>query len=179
MTKQEAIDHEKETQSFIDWLTFHENTLVRKIELTRRKVESQVVRPTRITHLSGFTDKDVIVDLIPSVLASMETIQARESFYQAVEELAYTRASIKAKKNYLRSYIETVKQELDKQAKPCTEKMVYDKLREAQKLENLCQTELNTLKAITDELPTRLFTCKGSYWEIYDTLNNFVIQHKG
>lgn len=177
MDAADVKNHITDIESQIAWQEFHVNTLIRKIELLRQKVESQIVKPTRITHLSTITEKDVLVDLIPSVFASAETITARESFYSAMEELAFIKVSIAAKKEMLATYKAHLAQELSKQAKPCTDDMIYDKLIKAQSITDLSEKEETILNSIASELPARLSKSTTNRWELYETLQNFILQH--
>ena len=75
------------------------------------------------------------------------------------------------------TYKTHIKQDLDRQAKPCTDEMIYDKLTKAQDLKNLSPDERSTLKTITDNLPKRLNSGKEERIALYEALQNFVLQH--
>lgn len=177
MTAQDAQKHIEDIKAEISWLLFHKQTLIRKMELLKPKIESQIVKPTRITNLSQLSQKDIEVDVIPANLASMEVIQDREGYYYAMVDLANTEAAILAKKEMLTSYVSHIKQELTKRSKPCTDEMIYEAFHKAHKIKDWTTEEETAFKNISENLLKTLNSGKEARIELYETLQNLLRQH--
>lgn len=178
MNPQEAQSHIEDIKNEIGDLLFLKVTLEREIQLLTPKIESKIVKPIKITNLSTLRKEDLEVDLAPIGIATMEMVQLRKSFYYARLELANVIVAIEAKKNLLNTYFQHIKQDLDKQAKPLTDEMIFDRFRKAQSLTNLSPEEQVTLKGLSNNMLKSLNSGKEARIEFYETLQNFILQHK-
>jgi Zn-dependent oligopeptidase len=176
MNAAEAQRHIEDIKNELGLLLFHEQTLLREIEMLKPKFESSIVRP-KITNVRNMTKNDLDIDVIQLTNATKETIEARKAFYYASMELAQIYADIAAKKELINTYKAHIQQDLNKQSKPMTEEMIFEKLKKAQSLTNLSPEEKDSLKTITDDLPKRLNAGKDARIELYETLQNFILQH--
>lgn len=176
MTSQDAKNHMEDLKNELGLLLFHEQTLIREIELLKPKFESTIVRP-RITNVKNMTASDLEIDVVPANMATKEVIEFRKQYYYACIDLAQTKVAILTKKEMYNTYRTHIKQDLDRQAKPCTDEMIYDKLTKAQGIKNLSPEAKAQLKAITDDLPKMLSSGKDMRINLYETLQNFVLQN--
>lgn len=177
MTAQDAQNHIEDIKQEISWLLFHSETLKRKMELLEPKVRSNIVKPTKITNFSRITEKDIEVDVVPIGLATMEIVKVREEYYMAMIELANVQVAIIAKKEILRTYIDHIKDGLEKQAKPCSDTMIYDAYHKAKDLKNLSPEEKTILESIGENLLVTVNGGKEKRIELYDLLQNLIKQH--
>jgi hypothetical protein len=123
------------------------------------------------------TNQDLEVDVVQIGNANKEVIEARKIYYYASVELAQTKVAILAKKEMYNTYKAHIKQEMDKQARPCTEEMIYDAYAKASGLKNLSEDEKDALKGITTDLPKILNSGKEKRVELYETLQNLIALH--
>jgi hypothetical protein len=176
MNATEARSHMEEIKNYLGLLLFHQQTLLREIELLRPKFESNIVQP-KISNVRNITANDLDIDVVQIGNANKEVIEARKAYYYASIDLASTVATIAAQKDLYNSYKAHVAQEINKQATPCTNEMIYSKLKEAKNLKNLSSDEEKTLNTITDEIPKALNSGKEARIRLYETLQNFILQH--
>jgi len=176
MTAQDAKNHMEDLKNELGLLLFHEQTLIREMELLKPKFESNIVRPL-INNVKNMVASDLEIDVVPASMATREVIEFRKAYYYACMDLANTTAAIATKKEMYNTYRTHIKQDLDRQAKPCTDTMIYDKLKKAQAIKNLSPEAKAQLKAITDDLPKMLSSGKDMRITLYETLQNFVLQN--
>lgn len=174
MNAKEIQTHLEDIKNELGLLLFHEQTLTKEIEMAKPKFESAIVRP-RTTNIRNMTNQDLEIDVVQIGNANKEVIEARRVYYYASVELAQTKVAILAKKELYNTYKVHVKQEMDKQAKPCTDEMIYDAYTKASALKNLSPDEKEALKGITTNLPKILNSGKERRVELYETLNNIVL----
>jgi hypothetical protein len=177
MNPKEAQQHIEDIKNEIADLLFLKVTLEREIDLLTPKIESKIVKP-RSFNISNLKKEDLEVDLAPIHMANMEMVQLRKQFYYARLELANVLVTIEAKKNLLQTYFQHIKQELDKQAKPLTDEMIFDRFQKAQSLTNMSEEEKATLKGLSDTMLKALNSGREARIEFYETLQNFILQHK-
>lgn len=177
MTAKDAQNHMEDIRNQLSILLFHEQTLKREIELLKQKFESSIVKPKTLTNLSAISKNDLEIDVIPCNLAPAEVIEARKAFYYATNELAQVQAEIIAKKNLFNTYKEHIQQELQKQAKPLTDEMIFDLFRQAQSLKDKTPEETAAIKDISENLPKILNSGKDARITLYETLQNIISQH--
>ncbi len=174
---QDAKVHIENLKGEIGDLLFHQATLERELELLTPEVESKIVKPTKVINLNSLTEKDLEVDLIPIKMANMDLVQKRKSFYYARQELASILIAIQTKKNMLKTYVDHMKQELLKQAKPVTDDMLYEKLKKVSELQNLSPEEQAIKDDIVKNAPTIMSSGKEQRMQLFETLQNFILQH--
>jgi hypothetical protein len=177
MSPKEAQQHIEDVKNEIGDLLFLKVTLEREIDLLTPKIESKIVKP-RSFNISNLKKEDLEVDLAPIHMANMEMVQLRKQFYYARQDLANVLVTIEAKKNLLQTYFQHIKQELDKQAKPLTDEMIFDRFQKAQSLTNMSEEEKATFKGLSDIMLKALNSGKKARIEFYETLQNFILQHK-
>jgi Ribonuclease G/E len=177
MTPKEAQQHIEDIKNEIADVLFLKVTLEREIDLLTPKIESKIVKP-RSFNISNLRKEDLEVDLAPIHMANMEMVQLRKQFYYARQDLANVLVTIEAKKNLLQTYFQHIKQELDKQAKPLTDEMIFDRFQKAQSLTNMSEEEKATFKGLSDIMLKALNSGKEARIEFYETLQNFILQHK-
>lgn len=177
MTPKEAQQHIEDIKNEIGDLLFLKVTLEREIQLINPQIESKIVKP-RSLNISNLRKEDLEVDLAPIGMANMEMVQLRKQFYYARLDLANTIVAIEAKKNLLQTYFQHIKQELDKQAKPLTDEMIFERFQKAQNLKDMSDEERATFKGLSDTMLKALNSGKEARIEFYETLHNFILQHK-
>jgi len=178
MTAQDAQNHIEDIKSEISFLLFHRSTLERKIELLKPKIESGIVKPTKISNLSQITAKDIEKDLIPATLANMETVIDREQYYYAITELANTKVAIEAKTELLKSYTAHIKQELLKEGTQISDTMIFDAFHAVQKINDLLPEEASAMKDIDINLLKYVNSDNQKRMEVYETLKNIIKSHQ-
>jgi hypothetical protein len=177
MNTKEIQSHLEDIKNELGLLLFHEQTLTKEIELAKPKFESSIVRP-RTTNIRNMTNQDMEIDVVQIGNANKEVIEARKTYYYASVELAQVKVAILAKKELYNSYKMHVKQEVDKQSKPCTDEMIYDVYTKASGLNNLSAEEADALKGITRDLPKILNSGKEKRVTLYETLQNMIAMHQ-
>jgi hypothetical protein len=159
----------EKTEKYIDSLLFHKETLTGDNEMLKPIFEYYPLP------LRNMTDN---ADVTPIIKASKDIIEARKTYYYNCMELLQVDATIIAQTELLNSYKAHVQQELTKQAKPCTDEMIYDAFTQAKKLNNLSYEEKGALKGIAADLSKILNSGKERRVELYETLQNIIVQHK-
>ena len=170
MNAKDARIHQNDIINELSHKNFHIESLKREIELLTPMFESSIVTP-KTKDIRNLTKEDLNVDVIPATLATMETIQARKAFYYAKEELAGMLIARDSLINLYNTYNAHVKQDLEKQAKPLTDNMIFDAYKEAQK-------ESDALKSIGANLLQSVHSDGQSRLEVYEALWNLNQQHK-
>jgi len=178
MTAADAQNHIEDIKAEISWLLFHKTTLTRKMELLKPKIESGIVKPTKITNLSQITSKDIEKDVIPANLAGMDVILAREQYYYAMTELASTQAAIGAKTELLNTYIAHIKRESEKVSKPVSDQMIFDAVHKVQAIKDLSPEETAAMKDINTNLLSYVNSGLQKKNEVLETLNNIIKSHE-
>ncbi|MDD5353404.1 MAG: hypothetical protein PHS93_09610 [Candidatus Omnitrophica bacterium] len=177
----EAVDAKRHLEDIANQLNmclFHEQSLIREIELLRPKIESKIVR-ANTTRISQISDANTELDLAPITLADMETVQARKSFYYATIELANTKAEIIAKKEMYNTYKTHVQQQLTKESKPLSDEKIFDAFRKVQDLKTvLTESEIEAYDGIKDNLMKIINAGKEKRIELYETLQNIIKNHE-
>jgi len=161
----EAKKHVEDIKNELSLLIFHQETLQREIELLKPEIESSVLMP------------DGRKEIESAKFANKQLIEKRKQFYYASMELAETMAKIEATKELLSSYLAHIRQETERLGQKCTDEMIFDALHQAQSLKNLSESEKAILEEITKILPKKLNASKEERIEIYEMLNNLIIQH--
>jgi hypothetical protein len=177
MTLEDAQRHVDDFKNEISFLLFHKQTLIRKIELLKPKIESKIVKPMQTGNLSKLTAKDLEVDLVAPSLATMEIITAREAFFNATMDLADVKVTIAAKEEMLKTYADHVRQELNKNNNPCSDQMIFEAFRKAQAIKDVTDVEKEAISAISKNLLTVINASKDKRIEVYETLKNIIAQH--
>lgn len=178
MTPQDAKIHLEDIANQLNMLLFHEQSLVREIELLRPKIESKIVRPKVTKNLTQISGSDLDIDLAPVKMADMETIQARKSFYYATSELANVKAEIIAKKELYNTYKTHVQQQLTKESRPLNDEMIFDAFKKVQDLKPVLITEqIAAYNDIKDNLMKYINQGKEKRIEIYEVLQNIIKYH--
>lgn len=177
MTPQDVQNHMEDIKEELKLLLFHEQTLLRKLELVRPKIESKIAIPKKTTDIRNLTRDDLNIDVVPANLADMETIKAREDFYYASIDIASIRVAIAAKKELYESYKAHLKQDIQEQARECTNEMIYNAYSRAQSIIDLNDSENEILKNIGANMMKILNSGKVKRLELYDTLQNLIKQH--
>lgn len=161
----------------LTYLLLHREVLIRMIDERTKIFESKIVTPKITNNLSKIGSDDLAVDLVPVKNATKEQILARYEWYHYSLELADANVAIEAKTNLLKEYQDHLKQYFNKQATKITDEMIFDKYHHAQSLVNLNQEEQKTLKGIGDEMMKRLNSGKDARLELYESLQNLILQH--
>lgn len=161
----------------ISLLLSHKEVLTGLIEKCKSVFESKIVIPKRTVNLSTIGKSDIAIDMVPAGMATKEQLEARHAFYHYSRELADIIVAIEAKKNLYYQYQDHLKQYFNKQSKPMTDEMIYDKLTKAQSLKDMSPEEKATLDGIIAELPKRLNSGKDARIELYEALQNLILQH--
>jgi hypothetical protein len=156
---------------------FHKATIEREIELLTPRIESGIVQPKVTTNLRNLTKADLNVDVVPIKLANMALVQDRKAFYYARKELATVNVNIESLKNMYNTYKNHMQQALQKEAKTCSDVMIFDAYHAAKDLKNLLPEEKTALKEIGESLLTVVNSSKEDRWELYETLQNIINQH--
>jgi hypothetical protein len=177
MTAKDAQNHMEDTKDHLKLLLFHEQTLLREIELLRPKVESRIVLARKGIDIRNVKQDDLNIDVVPANLCDMETIQARKAFYYAPIELANVRAEIAVKKLLYESYKLHIQQELSKQAAPCTNEMIFEVFHKAQQIKDFTDQEKASFENISANLMKNLNSGNEKRIEIYETLLNLIKLH--
>jgi hypothetical protein len=177
MNAKDARIHQNDIINELSHKNFHIESLKREIELLTPMFESSIVTP-KTKDIRNLTKEDLNVDVIPATLATMETIQARKAFYYAKEELAGMLIARDSLINLYNTYNAHVKQDLEKQAKPLTDNMIFDAYKEAQKIKTLSKEESDALKSIGANLLQSVHSDGQSRLEVYEALWNLNQQHK-
>jgi hypothetical protein len=159
-------------------LILHKDVLEKKIDNCRKIFESKIIVPSITRNLASLGQKDLNIDLVPISYANKEQVEARYEFYHLSNERADIMIAIEAKKNLYYEYQEHLKQYFDKQAIKITDEMIYTQLTKAQDLVmKLSPEEKKTLEGLISELPKRLNSDKDTRRELYEALQNLVLQH--
>lgn len=177
MNTTDARNHMLDIQDQLSHELFHRETLIREIELLKPKIESGIVQPKKTTNLRNLTKEDINVDVVPIKLATMNQVQDRKAFYYARKELAAVNVNIDSLKNLYNTYKDHMQQALQKEAKPCTDVMIFEAYHAAKDLKNLLPEEKTAIKEIGESLLTVINSCKEDRWELYETLQNIINQH--
>jgi len=179
MNAESVQNHMEDIKEELKLLLFHKETIKRKIELLKPKIESKIVRPLKTSDIRNISTKDLDIDVVPANLADIETIRIREEWYYATIELANTKAAIDAKTNLYNTYKEHWKRDfIDKGTEnTCTDEMLYDAFKKASELKELSQTEKNILSSISENLPKILVSGNDKRNELLETLKNLIKQY--
>lgn len=177
MTAQEVQGHLNDLKEQLKLMLFHEQTLMRKLELLKPKIESNIAIPRQIGNIGNLSKNDLEIDVVPANLADMHTITAREEYYYAVTGLADVRANIEATKVLYNTYKDHMQASFNEQAKPCTDEMIYDAYQKASALKDLSPDESSAMKNISDNLMKLLNSGKEKRLELLQTLQNLIKQH--
>jgi hypothetical protein len=176
MNAEDCKNHMKDILDQLSYLLFHRQTLEREIELLKPMFESQIIQ-LKTRRISNLSKEDINIDVIPVNIANLEVVQKRKSFYYGKIELAETDVEITAKKELYLTYLTHLQQDLQKQAKPCTNDMIFDAVHKAQALKNLNDTEKEVMKNITTNLMKTLNSGNERRIELLETLQNIINQH--
>jgi hypothetical protein len=158
----------------------HRTVLERLIVLVKRKFESAIVIPKITKNLGSIGKDDLSIDLIPVDNLSEVQLRARYEFFQYSNELADVITNIDSLKNLYQKYTEHLKQYYEKQATKITDEMLIDKLRKVQDLKSkgiLDEKEVPMVEGTIEEWPKRLAGDKQMRYELYEALQNIIIQH--
>lgn len=178
MGPNDAKIHMEDIANQLSLALFHEQSLMREIELTRPRIESKIVRPKVTKNLGQIGNSDLDIDLAPINNADMETVQARKAFYYATKELADIKANIIALKEMYNTYKTHVQQQLSNEAKPLSDNMIFDAFRKVQDLKSVLKdTELEAYNGIKDDMMKILNSTKEKRLELYETLQNIIKNH--
>lgn len=161
----------------LTYLILHKEVLLRLIQDLKAVFESKIVVPKITKNLSEIGNNDLSIDLVPIKNATKEQLKARYEWFHYSNELAEIVVAIEVKTNLLKEYQEHLKQYFNKQATKITDEMIFDKYHHAQSLVNLNQEEQKTLKGIGDEMMKRLNSGKDARIELYESLQNLILQH--
>jgi hypothetical protein len=174
---QSVQNHMEDIKEELKLLLFHKETVKRKIELLRPKIESKIVRPLKTSNLANISKNDLDIDVVPANLADLETIRIREEFYYATMELANVGAAIDAKTNLYNSYKEHWQREFKQKKEPCTDAMLYDAFNKAWALTGLSKSEIEVLDNIARTLPDIMKKGEDARNEVLETLQGLIKQY--
>jgi hypothetical protein len=161
----------------IGMLLLHSDVLEKLIEQTKKKFESPIVRPASLRNIKTLSGKELQIDLIPLELAGPEAVKARYEWYHYCRELAEVKTAIDTKTALYHEYNEHLKQHFARTSKKVSDEMIYDMLQKAQALKNLSTEEAETLQGIVREMPKRLSGGPQLRLEVYEALQNLILQH--
>lgn len=178
MYQQDAQLHLEDIANELSLLLFHEQTLIRELELVRPKIESKIIR-ANTTKVSKIGESNLELDLAPIKMADADTIQARKTFVYATRELAETKAAIIAKKELYNTYKTHVQQQIQKEEKPISDNMIFDAFRKVQDLKSVLNTEeIKAYNDIKTNLMKYVNADKDKRVEVLETLQNIIKSHK-
>lgn len=123
------------------------------------------------------TKEDLEIDVIPCDQATKEIVEARKTFYYANMELAQTQVLIITKTEMLNEYRNHIKQQFEKEAKPISDTMIYEKLKAVKALQDLNDNEKTNIAGIDKDLARLVGANKETRLELYETLCNILLQH--
>jgi hypothetical protein len=155
----------------------HQAVVERKIEDCKKLFVSNIVMPKVTGNLSQIKKEDLSVDLIAIKNLSKEALAARYEWYHLNLELADLKIATEVKTNLLHEYQEHLRQYYTKQGTRITDEMIHDKLDKANSLTDLNPEEQKTLSGINAELLKRLNGGQDSRIELYEALQNLILQH--
>ena len=179
MTAQDAKNHMADIRDQLSHEMFHEQSLIREIELLKPTFESKIVMSSKNTDLRNLKQEDLNIDVVPANLANMETILARKAYYYAVKDLAQVRVTIATLTDLYNTYKAHMAQELQKNAANCSDKQIYDVYSEAMALKDqLADQEREALEAISNSMMKLMNSGPAKRIEMLETLQNIVKQHK-
>jgi hypothetical protein len=158
-------------------LVMHKEVLIWLIEDCKKIFESKIVIPRTTRNLTIIGKDDLEIDMVSLKNCNSEQVIARYNFYHYSRELADVGIAIDVKKDLMREYQEHLKQYFAKQARTVSDEDIYDKLQKAQALTNLSPEEKETLQGIIRELPKRMNAGKDSRIEVFEALQNLILQH--
>lgn len=173
----EVQNHMEDIKEELKLLLFHKETLKRKIELLRPKIESKIVRPLKTSDIRNLTKNDLDIDVVPANMADMQTIKSREEFYYATIEMASVIAVIDAKTNLYNSYKEHWQRDFKEKPKTCTDEEIFQAFSKATELKGLSESETEVLKNISMNLLTIMASGDEKRTELLETLRSLIKQY--
>jgi hypothetical protein len=174
---QAVKDNLENIKNELSYLLLHKDVLEYLIEDCKKVFESKIVIPNVTRNLKMIGDKDLSIDLVPLVNATKEQVMARYNFYHYSLELADTIANIEVKKDLYKEYQEHLRQFFIKQGTKITDEMIYEKYKKAESIKDFSPEEKKTFQGIAAELPQRIAGDKQMRLELYESLQNLILQH--